>query len=230
MHHVTGKSPSGRLLFHDDVDRQRYLQFVAREVREREWRVLTFCLLGNHLHLLVQTPCPDLSAGFKRVHEQFARHINRRRGEGGHVFGDRFYSGPVRTHRHVLGCLRYIARNPIEAGICRHPHDWPWSAHRALAGTAEPPAFLDVAAAYEHLGSYRGEARLNYLQLVAKSTDGLLADLAHSNSDAWLIAAVDDFSIPIGEIAQFLKISRTTAYERLAKARRTEGSVPSVRG
>jgi putative transposase len=230
IHHVTARTPSGRLLFYDDDDHQRYLQLLAREVHERDWRVLTFCQLSNHLHVLLETPTPDLGAGFKRVHEQFARHINRRHSQAGHVFGARFYSGIVQTDRHALGCLRYIARNPIEAGICGQARDWPWSAHRALAGLDDAPSFLDLESAYRHLGESHAEARMNYVRLVAKSNASILADLERPHSHGWLANAVDDFGIPVTDIAAFLGVSRTTAYERVAVGRRTEGSVPSVRG
>jgi REP element-mobilizing transposase RayT len=229
IHHVIGKTPSGRLLFIDDVDRQRYLQLLAREIREREWRLFTYSQLTNHLHLLVQTPQPDLGAGFKRLHEDYARHVNRRHALGGHVFGGRFYSGIVMTDRHMVGCFRYIARNPIEARICQHPREWPWSAHRALAGLDDPPAFLDVRGAYSHLGANESEARMNYLRLVARSDGALLADIARAESDAWLVSAVDDFRIPIETLGGFLRLGRTRTYERLAEARRTAGSVPPVR-
>ena len=228
LHHVTGKAPSGRVLFRDDLDRQRYLQLLAREIRERRWSVLTYCQLTNHLHILVRTPEPDLGLGLKRAHEDFARHFNRRHAEGGHLFGGRFHNRVVSTDRHVLGCLRYIARNPVEAGICRQPRDWPWSGHRALAGLAEPPVFLDIGAALAFLGADGGDARVNYLQLVAKSNEALLADLERTGSDQWLTHAVDDFFASVDEIAAFMGVSLATAYRRLAAARENQGSDPSV--
>jgi REP element-mobilizing transposase RayT len=228
VHHVTAKTPSGRVLLTDSHDGEHYLQLLAREIQEREWSLLTFCLMTNHVHLLVRTPRPDLGLGIKRAHEDFARHINKRHDQNGHVFGSRFYNGLVQTDRHLLGCLRYIARNPAEAGACSHPRDWRWSAHRALAGLEAPPPFLDVAAAYEVLGSNEEDARTAYLHLVARSNAALLADIARPDSDAWLLAAVDDFSIPLAEIAAFLGRTDSAVYRRIAKARATEGTVPSV--
>ena len=215
LHHVTARSRSGRLLFNSDHDRQLYLQLLTREVRERGWRVLTFCLLSNHLHLLVRTPDPDLGEGLKGVHGTFSQRINRSRGEGGHLFGERFYNGIVATDRHALGCLRYIARNPVEAGICREPHEWPWSAHRALAGMAPPPRLLDVGAAYEHLGKDAGEARRSYLELVGASNARLVERLIAQGRDDWVAAAHHDFAIPITELAACLAVSRDTVYRRL---------------
>lgn len=226
LHHVTARSPSGRLLFNDDRDRQRYLQLLAREIRARGWRLLSFCLLSNHLHLLVQTPQPDLGVGMKMVHAEFARRTNQARGEHGGLFGQRFYNGIVRSERHAVGCLRYIARNPVEAAVCRRAADWPWSAHRALAGLCAPPPFLDVRAAYEHLGESADEARANYARLVAMSSAELLADLARQRSVSWLTDARDDFGVSIEDLTEFLGLSRAATYARLRAARRTGVSVP----
>jgi REP element-mobilizing transposase RayT len=224
---VNTKSPSGRLLFVDDRDRQRYLQLVAREVREREWSALTFCLLSNHVHFLVRTPQPDLGKGFKRINEDFARHINRTHCQDGHVFGGRFFNRLVLNDRHAVGCLRYIARNPVAAGICSNADDWPWSAHPALAGLAPPAEFLDVGASYAFLGS-DGHAPAAYRRLVGRSDEALLGALVRHESDQWLLDAVDDYMISIDEIAAFLGRSKSHVYRRLGAARATVGTVPGV--
>jgi putative transposase len=226
LHHVTANTPSGRVLFYDDRDRQHYLRLVAREVRIRRWSVLTFCLMTNHVHLLVRTPDPDLGAGFKRIHEDFARSINSRYQLKGHLFGSRFYNGPVLSDRHLMGCLRYIARNPVRHGACRQPMDWPWSAHPALAGFVDPPSFLDVTSAYSYFGGEPEEARLNYLRLVAQSDEELLNDLARPRCDRWMLAATESYLFSVPQIAEFLGISVRTAQRRIAMVRDVKGTVP----
>jgi REP element-mobilizing transposase RayT len=225
LHHVTTKSPSGRLLFVDDRHRRLYLELIAREVREREWSVLTYCLLTNHLHVLVRTPMPDLGLGFKRINEDFARHVNRTRDESGHVFGERFYNSLVSNDRHAVGCLRYIARNPVAAGMCGSADDWPWSAHPALAGLAPPPQFLDVSASYAFLSS-DADACAEYRRLVAQSDQALIGTLFRPTSDDWMVDAVDSYSIPVEEIAVFLDLTKRSVYRRLRTARVTGGTVP----
>jgi putative transposase len=223
---VVGKTPSGRVLFYDDRDRQHYLRLVAREVRDRRWSLITFCLMTNHVHLLVRTPDADLGAGFKRIHEDFARSINSRHELQGHLFGSRFYNGPVLTDRHLMGCLRYIARNPVRHGACQHPRDWRWSAHPALAGVVDPPSFLDVRSAYSYFGGSPEEARLGYLRLVAQSDEELLSDLALPGSDRWMLTAVESYLFTVPQIAEFLGISVRTAQRRMAAARDVKGTVP----
>jgi hypothetical protein len=133
------------------------------------------------------------------------------------VFGARFGSKLVRSDRHLHGCLRYIAHNPVKAGMCGSPGGWKWSAHRELLGVAEP-ACVDVEAALSFLGPNLGAARIAYQQLVACSDQDLVR--------TGLASAVDDFGIPIADAAQHLGVHLATAYRRLDAARRSQEAAP----
>ena len=224
-HHITAKSPSGRMLYRDVEDRLRYLRLLFAEARKRGWIVITYCLMGNHLHLLVTTPEPDLGEGIKAVHETYARTYNERYGEWGHVFGRRFHSEPVLTDRHLIGCLRYIARNPVKAGLCADAADWPWSAHGAIAGVRQDPYF-DPAPALATLGTDPTVARTRYLELVGFSETGLLEHLQARFGDVWILRALEDFNVSKAEVAEFLGVSISMVYKRVATARSNQGTVP----
>jgi hypothetical protein len=100
--------------------------------------------MTSHYHLKVQTPDANLPDAMRYINSQFARHWNQRRRSRGHVFGDRFVSKPIEDDRYAWTALRYIVWNPVEGGYVNHPDDWVWSSHRAAAGLAEPPEFLDM--------------------------------------------------------------------------------------
>jgi hypothetical protein len=167
----------------------------------------------------------------KATHERFAMYVNKKYDEHGHVFGERFWNGLVESDRHLLGCFRYIARNPVEAGMCKAAGDWPWSAHAALAGACAPPTFLDVERALQFFATDPTEARREYLRLTAKDERELLATFNVSGSWDWLKSAVDDFGVPVTGIAQYLGVTDRAVYKRLARVRAdadgfTQGSVP----
>jgi REP-associated tyrosine transposase len=130
-------------------------------VRRCSWRCLAYCLMDNHLHLLVETPKPNLGAGLQRLQAPYAKTFNARHGTVGHLF-----QGPTRSKRinddvHLITTLRYIARNPVAAGLCAAEADWPWSSHAMLlAGTAPP--WLDAARVHEHLAAW-GHKDLGHL-------------------------------------------------------------------
>ena len=100
LHHVTARAPKGLVLFHADADRHHYLDLLAATVTRRDWSLRTYCLMSNHIHLLVHVPEDDLSLGMKRVHETFARDVHRTYDSHGHVFGDRYANRLVLTDHH----------------------------------------------------------------------------------------------------------------------------------
>lgn len=213
LHHITARAPKGLVLFRADADRRHYLDLLAAEVQRRLWSLRTYCLMGNHLHLLVRTPEADLSVGIKRVHETFARDLHRTYETHGHVFGSRFRNGLVLTDDHYLACLRYIARNPVDAGLCNRAEDWPWSAHRALAGLEPPPRYLDPTPTYDALGP------TGYIGMVNTDNATVIEDLARVHPSDWMARAVDDHFIPVPVVAAHLGVGRTATYHSLAQHR-----------
>jgi REP element-mobilizing transposase RayT len=83
--------------------------------------------MTNHFHLLIETPAPNLSIGMHQLNGRYAAYFNERHRVDGHLFDRRFGSRLVETEEQLADTLRYIAFNPVDAGLCDHPRDWPWS-------------------------------------------------------------------------------------------------------
>lgn len=158
-YHVTGKANRNDELFRDDADRDLFLVTLDGVVRIRRWTCLAYCLLTTHYHLVIRTPEPDLAIGMQRLNGLFAQAFNRRHREGGHVFGGRYYSKLVVSQTHFLELFRYVARNPVRAGICISPAQWLWSSYAATVGLARSPCFLSVSDALEQFGADPERAR-----------------------------------------------------------------------
>jgi REP element-mobilizing transposase RayT len=165
IHHVWARGNDRQLIYWDDEDCSLYLELLAAEVGRRRWRFFGYCLMDNHLHLLVQTPDPNLGAGMQRLHGNYALLFNRRHRKVGHVFQGRFGSKPILDDEQFWAVARYILRNPVEAGLCRDPAEWKWSSHRGvLEGTA--PEWVDRHRLLERFGTMGGEPQTVYRALV----------------------------------------------------------------
>jgi putative transposase len=143
--HVTARGVRRLPLFVSEEDALAYLallDYVAREVAD--WTVLSYCLMPNHLHLVVDAEIDELATGMHRLNGLYAQRFNREHGFVGHVFQSRYFAKPIAEEAHLPGSLRYVVTNPVRAGLCTRPENWPWSSYRATIGLAAVPRFLNV--------------------------------------------------------------------------------------
>jgi putative transposase len=159
LYHITAHSNVGRVVFRDDEERAQFLGVLELGVTRCGWSCRSYCLLSTHFHLLIATPQPDLSAGMQFVNGRYAQWANWHRDERSHLFEGRFRSVLVETESHALEVHRYIALNPVRAGLVRDPEQWPWSSLRAILGREPPPPFLDVDTVLAEFGASKATAR-----------------------------------------------------------------------
>jgi REP element-mobilizing transposase RayT len=138
IHHVYARGVRSASLFLDDADRRRYLRLLDRASNEQGWNCLLFCLMTNHVHLLIETPTPNLGVGMSRLHGDYALGFNKRHGLVGHVFQGRYGAVRVKDDAQLITLVRYLDRNPTAAGLATRSEAWPWCSSRALRGGAGP--------------------------------------------------------------------------------------------
>ena len=151
FYHVVAKGDGAQLLFEDDRDKKLYVDTLAKTIDEFKIKLHAYCLMSNHIHLLVRDERYELSEFMKKLSETYAMHFSRKVGRVGRVFQRPFWSEPVENDTYFLCALRYIHANPEPAGICK-AEDYPWSSYQAyLSGSP----FVEVDFARELLGGTR---------------------------------------------------------------------------
>ena len=127
IYHVYARGNDRAAVFLDDRDRRAYLGMLADVVAEFGWLRLAHCLMGNHVHLLVETPEPNLSQGMQRLQSRYTKRFNWRHERSGHLFQGRYDAVRITTDEHLVAITNYIAQNPVKAGLCKKPEYWPWT-------------------------------------------------------------------------------------------------------
>jgi len=166
LYHVRSRGNERRRIVRDDKDRIRLLRILATAVSRYGWQCHSYCLMDNHLHLMLLTPEPNLDRGMQYLNGVYAQTFNRRHERSGHLFQGRYEATLVENDGHLLEVCRYVVLNPVRAGICADPADWPWSSFRATAGLDPSPAFLSDDAVLELFGKDRPRARAAYAAFV----------------------------------------------------------------
>lgn len=130
-HHVTQRGNRRQPIFMKAGDETQYLHMLTERCARAGVEVWSYCLMPNHVHLLM-TPSDEI--GLAKVvgetHRQYTSFINSRERWRGHLFQDRFASC-VMDESHLIAAFRYIAMNPVRAGLVDRAEDWPWSSVHA---------------------------------------------------------------------------------------------------
>jgi REP element-mobilizing transposase RayT len=150
--HVTTRGNRQAQLFIDELDYLGCLKRLEAVTKRVGWTVLGYCLIPNHAHLLIDARVETLSKGMQLLSGWYAQQFNRKHALSGHTFQGRFFSKPADDDAHLLSIVRYVALNPVEAGLCARPQDWRWSSYAATAGLRRAPAFLAIAEARSLFG------------------------------------------------------------------------------
>lgn len=131
-YHITLRGAGRRIIFEDDDDRRKFLHSIVRSFSRHDVSLYAWCLMDNHVHLLVSAKLSQLSLAMKSICTSYAMHFNGRYGHVGPVFQGRFGSHPVNSDSHLLQAMRYIHLNPRERNV--DPCEYVWSSYQQYLG------------------------------------------------------------------------------------------------
>jgi putative transposase len=170
--HVTSRGNEKSAIFLDDSDRRLFLGVLAEVVQLCSWRLHAYVLMGNHFHLLLETPETNLSRGMHRLNAIYSQKFNAQHDRVGHLMQGRFKSILVEKERHLLELVRYLVLNPVRAGLVTDVAEWPWSNYRATAGLEPAPPWLETRWTVSQFGD-GGESIRAYAEFVRAGASGL---------------------------------------------------------
>ena len=143
IYHLAAHASDNRYLYVSDQDREGFLERLATTWERFELALLSYVLLGTHYHALARIPDARLSQALQRLHTEYSRWHNRRHGRSAHLFRAHAMTREIGSDAQLVAACRYLALNPVEAGLVTDPLDWPWSSARAHAGVERPRIALD---------------------------------------------------------------------------------------
>ncbi len=176
VYHVVVRGNERRTIFRDDEDRGRYLGRLAHYRKRFGFRLLAFCLMGNHVHLAIRTGRFPLSRIMAGLQSSYTQWFNRRHGRVGHLFQGRYKAFLVQEDPYLLGLVRYIHENPVRARLASKASDYDWSSDRYYR-RGRGPAWLDTDEVLAMLGRRRPAAVKAYVEFMARGQGPSYEDL-----------------------------------------------------
>jgi putative transposase len=170
LFHVGSHGSDDRHLFVDSRDRMTFLDRLALILGRFQLRLVDYALLGNHYHLVLGTPGERISRALQQLHTWYSRAFNRRHERTAHLFRSHFFAREIRSDEDLIGVCRYVALNPVEAGLCTDPFAWPWSSASTHAGLTETVMPLDAGPLRAAFGDSE-DWRRQYGELIRAALD-----------------------------------------------------------
>jgi REP element-mobilizing transposase RayT len=220
VYHVTVRGNDRQRIFSNDGERRRFMALLAEVKGRCAWQLLAYCLMSNHYHLLLKTPNANLAEGMHRLNGVYAQAFNRWHRRTGHLFQSRYGARLVDTDGHLLSTIRYIARNPVRAGLCADPAEWPWSSHRALV-RRDGDRLVSATVVLSYYDASPTAARQLYREQTERPDEPelerpALSDLLRSVEGDPAIALAREHGYSLREIARQLGVNASTVSRRLA--------------
>ncbi|NSW81683.1 MAG: transposase [Syntrophothermus sp.] len=155
IYHLLLRGINKQTIFEEDLDKKRFLQALKEYKAKSGYNLYAYCLMANHVHLLVKEGPEELGVAMRRIGASYVYWYNVKYDRVGHLFQDRYRSEPVEDDRYFLAVLRYIHQNPVKAGVVPEVKAYPWSSYHEYVSK---PDLVDTEFVLSLFGKNRKQA------------------------------------------------------------------------
>lgn len=146
IYHIMLRGINQQQIFEDSEDFEKFLEVLKDCKAISEFKLFAYCLMGNHIHLMLQEDKEPIEQIMKRIATRFVYWYNIKYQRVGHLFQDRFKSEPVEDDEYFLTVIRYIHQNPIKSGLCKNLRDYQHSSYNEFLNNSD---FVDCSFVFE---------------------------------------------------------------------------------
>jgi len=165
-YHITSRGNEKKVIFKYNSNRKKFLEYL-KEANERFGAMIhTYCLMGNHYHLLLQTPSKNLSQIMHFINCSYSNYFNKLNERSGHLLQGRYKAILIEADEYAKELSRYIHLNPVRAGFVAKPESYPWSSYLEYVGKRVPPKWLVTEFILRYFGNRLRDARKAYVSYV----------------------------------------------------------------
>ena len=188
VYHVMLRGIDRMPIFLADYDRTRFLETLDRMKKHGEFEMYAYCLMENHIHLLLKEVEETIHQVMKRLGVSYAYYFNKKYDRVGHVFQDRFKSEPIEDDRYLLAAVRYIHNNPVKARIVKRIGDYPWSSYGEYMKFGKASTRVNTNVVLRMFSEDYPSARSSFEDFSTKTEDEKFLDIEDRDETAEKIA------------------------------------------
>ncbi|MED4014668.1 transposase [Sutcliffiella cohnii] len=208
IYHVMLRGINQQTIFEDKEDKKRFLETLAKFKEVGQYVVYGYCLMDNHIHLLIKETEEPLSLSIQRIISSYVHWYNSKYSRCGHLFQERFKSEVVEDSKYFLVVLRYIHQNPLKAGLAKTILDCKWT---SLKEYLYRPKLVEIELALTRFSLDPKEARNMFLTFMSQDNEDECLDYYNKPTDE-----------EVREYMRELGIVNSSSFQRMQRANRNE--------
>lgn len=174
IYHIIMRGINRQTVFEDEEDCAQFLQTLQRYKEKSGYQIYAYCLMGNHVHLLLKIGLEPLEQVMRRLCGSYVYWYNSKYQRVGNLFQDRFKSEPVKDDEYFKIVQRYIHQNPVKAGMVKHAEEYKWSSFCEYVNKAN---LVDVNFSLEMISNAREKAIQIFMQYTNEVNDHTCIDI-----------------------------------------------------
>jgi len=172
IYHLIQRGNNRSYIFSDTRDKHQFMTHLTELIESLGFFLLFYVLMDNHYHLIIQTGINPSSSSISRIMHKlnltYARYYNKRYSQVGTIFGGRYTGKLVCDDQHLFRLIRYLAYNPVQAGMVKYPAEYRWSAHPAIRNNLPTP--IDTGKILSYFGKDLIQARNRYIAFIEEDS------------------------------------------------------------
>jgi putative transposase len=169
IYHIMLRGINRQVLFEEEEDRAKLLSTLREYKIKSGYRILGYCLMDNHIHLVIQEGKEPIASTMKRIGVSYVFWYNWKNKRSGHLFQDRYKSESIEDDQTLLSVLRYIHQNPIKAGMIENVSEFKWSSYNEYVGM---PRIVDTELVLGMFSGNEQTAKVRFAEYTAESCEG----------------------------------------------------------
>ncbi|NLO38094.1 MAG: transposase [Ruminiclostridium sp.] len=220
IYHIMLRGINKQDIFQEDKDRLKFLNTLERYKQVSRYQLYGYCLMTNHIHLLLKEDVEPVSDAVKRISSCYVYWYNQKYNRTGHLFQERFKSEAVNDESYLLTVLRYIHQNPLKAGLCKELSEYKWSSYNDYL---RKPELTDTAFIRRIFSESAEQAIKAYREFMKEEQDDKFLEESEKKKlpDEMIEKIIAQFGLKTSKELMLLEKSKQT--EILKKIKMLEG-------
>lgn len=201
IYHVMIRGNEKKDIFLDDEDREEFLYIIREKNKEKKWNIYAYCLMNNHVHLLINEGVNEIARIMQRINISYAHYFNKKYKRVGHLLQDRYRSETIEDDSYMLACVRYIHNNPVKAGIVNDAPLYRWSSLNSYLDRGyQDPVGIDRSTVLGMFSENENQAVKLFMEFNKTASDDVFADYDEAeisliNAGAFVEGFLNDYDL-----------------------------------